>query len=112
MNYILKILLSTVAVIILAKLIPGVTVDTYTTAIWVAFLIGILDTFLKPVLVVLTIPVTILTLGLFLFVINAGLILLADNWIDGFSVSGFWTALLFSILVTFLESFLYKILND
>lgn len=112
MNYILKILLSAVAVIILAKLIPGVTVDTYTTAIWVAFLIGILDTFLKPVLVVLTIPVTILTLGLFLFVINAGLILLADNWIDGFSVSGFWTALLFSILVTFLESFLYKILND
>lgn len=111
MNYILKILLSTVAVIILAKLIPGVTVDTYTTAIWVAFLIGILDAILKPILVVLTIPVTILTLGLFLFVINAGLILLADNWIDGFAVSGFWTALLFSILLSFLESFLFKVLE-
>ncbi len=111
MNYILKILLSTVAVIILAKIIPGVTVDTYTTAIWVAFLIGILDAILKPILVVLTIPVTILTLGLFLFVINAGLILLADNWIDGFAVSGFWTALLFSILLSFLESFLFKVLE-
>jgi len=111
MNYILKILLSAVAVVLLAKLIPGVTVDTYTTAIWVAFLIGILDSFLKPVLVVLTIPVTILTLGLFLFVINAGLILLADNWIDGFSVSGFWAALLFSILLSFLESILYKVLE-
>ncbi|RLD81838.1 MAG: phage holin family protein [Bacteroidetes bacterium] len=111
MNYILKILLSAVAVVVLAKLIPGVTVDTYTTAIWVAFLIGILDTILKPILVVLTIPVTILTLGLFLFVINAGLILLADNWIDGFSVSGFWAALLFSILLSFLESILYKVLE-
>lgn len=111
MNYILKILLSAVAVVLLAKLIPGVMVDTYTTAIWVAFLIGILDTILKPILVVLTIPVTILTLGLFLFVINAGLILLADNWIDGFSVSGFWAALLFSILLSFLESILYKVLE-
>jgi len=111
MNYILKILLSAVAVIILSKLIPGVTVDTYTTAIWVAFLIGILDTILKPVLVILTLPVTILTLGLFLFVINAGLILLANNWIDGFSVSGFWTALLFSVLLSFVESILYKVLE-
>lgn len=111
MNYILKILLSAVAVVLLAKLIPGVIVDTYTTAIWVAFLIGILDAILKPILVVLTIPVTILTLGLFLFVINAGLILLADNWIDGFSVSGFWAALLFSILLSFLQSILYKVLE-
>lgn len=111
MNYILKILLSAVAVVLLAKLIPGVMVDTYTTAIWVAFLIGILDTILKPILVVLTIPVTILTLGLFLFIINAGLILLADNWIDGFYVSGFWAALLFSILLSFLQSILYKVLE-
>lgn len=111
MNYILKILLSAVAVVILAKLIPGITVDTYTTAIWVAFLIGILDAVLKPILVVLTIPITILTLGLFLFVINAGLILMANSWIDGFSVSGFWTALLFSILLSFLESILYKVIE-
>ncbi|MCF6223598.1 MAG: phage holin family protein [Flavobacteriaceae bacterium] len=111
MNYILKILLSAIAVIILSKILPGVEVDNYTTAIWVAFLIGILFTFLKPVLVVLTLPATILTLGLFLFVINAGLILIANNWIDGFSVSGFWTALLFSVLLSFFESILYKILK-
>ncbi len=111
MNYILKILLTAIAVIILSKILPGVEVDSYTTAIWVAFLIGILFTFLKPVLVVLTLPVTILTLGLFLFVINAGLILIADNWIDGFSVSGFWTALLFSVLLSFFQSVLYKIID-
>ncbi len=111
MNYILKILLAAVAVVILAKLLPGVSVDSYTTAIWVAFLIGILDSIVKPVFVVLTLPITVLTLGLFLFVINAVLILMANSWIDGFSVSGFWTALLFSILLSFLESILYKVLE-
>jgi len=111
MNYILKILLAAVAVVILAKLLPGVSVDSYTTAIWVAFLIGILDSIVKPIFVVLTLPITVLTLGLFLFVINAVLILMANSWIDGFSVSGFWTALLFSILLSFLESILYKVLE-
>lgn len=112
MNYILKILLSAVAVVILAKLIPGVEVNTYTTAIWVAFLIGILNSIIKPIFVILTIPITILTLGLFLFVINAILILMADSWIEGFHVSGFWTAFLFSILLSFLESILYKLLEN
>ncbi len=111
MNYILKILLTAVAVIILAKILPGVEVDSYVTAIWVAVLIGLLFAILKPILVVLTLPVTILTLGLFLFVINAALILIANSWIDGFSVAGFWTALLFSILLSFFESILYKVIE-
>lgn len=111
MNYIFKILLTAVAVLVLASILPGVTVDDYGTAIWVAFIVGILFSILKPILVILTLPVTILTLGLFLFVINAALILLANNWIDGFSVSGFWTALLFSILLSFFESFLHKLID-
>ena len=111
MNYIFKILLTAVAVLVLANILPGVEVDNYSTAIWVAFVIGLLFSILKPVLVILTLPVTIITLGLFLFVINAALILLANNWISGFSVSGFWTALLFSILLSFFESFLYKIIE-
>ena len=111
MNYIFKILLTAVAVLVLAYILPGVEVDNYSTAIWVAFVLGLLFSILKPILVVLTLPVTIITLGLFLFVINAALILLANNWISGFSVSGFWTALLFSILLSFFESFLYKIID-
>jgi len=111
MNYIFKILLTAVAVLVLAYILPGVEVDNYSTAIWVAFVLGLLFSILKPILVVLTLPVTIITLGLFLFVINAALILLANNWISGFSVSGFWTALLFSILLSFFESFLYKIIE-
>ena len=94
MNYLFKVLLTALAVLLIAYLLPGVEVDNYVTAIWVAFIVGILFSILKPILVILTLPVTILTLGLFLFVINAALILLANSWIDGFSVSGFWTALL------------------
>jgi len=111
MNYLFKILLTAVAVLVIAYLLPGVQVDDYGTAVWVAFIVGILFSILKPILVILTLPVTILTLGLFLFVINAALILLANNWIDGFSVSGFWTALLFSILLSFFESFLHKMIE-
>jgi putative membrane protein len=111
MNYILKILLSAFAVLVIAYILPGVQVDSYMTAIVVAFVVGLLFTILKPILVILTLPVTILTLGLFLFVINAVLILLANSWIDGFSVSGFWTALLFSILLSVFESVLYKIIE-
>jgi len=111
MNYILKILLSAFAVLAIGYILPGVQVDSYVTAIIVAFVVGLLFTILKPILVILTLPVTILTLGLFLFVINAALILLANSWIDGFSVSGFWTALLFSILLSLFESVLYKIIE-
>ena len=111
MNYIFKVLLTAFAVLVIAYVLPGVDVDSYGTAIWVAFIVGILFSILKPILVILTLPVTILTLGLFLFVINAAMILLANSWIDGFSVSGFWTALLFSVILSFFESILHKILE-
>ena len=109
MNYIAKILLTALAVLVIASLLPGVEVDEYSTAIWVAVVVGLLFSFLKPILVILTLPATILTLGLFLFVINAALILMANSWIDGFSVSGFWTALLFSILLSVFESLIQSL---
>ncbi|MGI9530656.1 phage holin family protein [Lutimonas sp.] len=111
MNYLFKVLLTALAVLLIAYFLPGVEVDDYGTAIWVAFIVGILFSILKPILVILTLPVTILTLGLFLFVINAAMILLANSWIDGFSVAGFWTALLFSILLSFFESILHKLIE-
>ncbi len=111
MNYLFKVLLTALAVLLIAYFLPGVEVDDYGTAIWVAFIVGVLFSILKPILVILTLPVTILTLGLFLFVINAAMILLANSWIDGFSVAGFWTALLFSILLSFFESILHKLIE-
>lgn len=112
MNLLLRILLSALAVVILAKILPGVRVDGYITAIIVAVVLSVLNFIVKPILIILTLPVTILTLGLFLLIINAIIILLADNLIGGFHVENIWWALLFSLLLSFLQSILYSLLND
>ncbi|ALU74129.1 phage holin family protein [Tenacibaculum finnmarkense] len=112
MNIFLKILLTAVAVILLAEFLPGVVVTNYTTAIIVAVVIALLNMFVRPILVVFTLPATLLTLGLFLFVINAIIILLAGNLIAGFAVNGFFTALLFSVLLSVFRSFLFSFLKE
>lgn len=108
MKVILKILLSAIAVIVLAKVLPGVEVVSLWTAIIVALVLAIFNAILKPLLVILTLPVTIITLGLFLLVINAAIILLADYFVDGFTVSGWLWALIFSVLLSFFQSILYS----
>ena len=112
MRFIIKILLSAVAVILIDKILPGVSVDEFSTAVWVALILGVLYAILKPVLVILTLPITILTMGLFLLVINAMMIMLAGNMIDGFNVAGFWSAVFFSILLSIFESILYKLIDS
>ncbi|OWW24046.1 hypothetical protein B4Q04_18230 [Zobellia sp. OII3] len=112
MKLILRILLSALAVVILSKVLPHVFVDSYTTAIIVAVVLSLLNFIVKPILVLLTLPVTILTLGLFLLVINAIIILLADNLIDGFTVDGILWAILFSLLLSFLQSILFSLLKE
>ncbi|SDM34911.1 putative membrane protein [Catalinimonas alkaloidigena] len=104
MGLILSILLSALAVMAGAYLLPGVTVDGYGTAIVVAIVLAILNAILRPILVILTIPVTILTLGLFLLVINVIIIYIADALIGGFEVAGFLSALLFSIILALLNA--------
>lgn len=112
MNLIIRLLLNALAVFILAYVLNGVSVDGYMGAIIVAIVLSILNLLVKPVLVILTLPVTILTLGLFLLVINALIILLADKLIDGFNVSSFWTAILFSILLSILQSLLQSVFKE
>ncbi len=112
MKFILRILLSALAVVILAKVLPGAGVDSYTTAIIVALVLSLLNFIVKPILIILTLPVTIITFGLFLLVINAIIILLADRLIDGFYVDSILWALLFSLLLSFLQSILFSLLKD
>lgn len=112
MKFILRILLTAVAVILLAKFLPGVSIASYGTAIIVALVLAILNLIVKPILVLLTLPVTIVTLGLFLLVINAVIILLADGFIPGFGVDGFWVALIFSLLLSLFQSILYSLLGS
>ena len=103
MKLLVRILLSAVAVVVIAKLMSSVSVDNYTTAIVVAVILGLLNMFVKPILVIFTLPVTIVTFGLFLLIINAIIIFMADSLVDGFSVDGWISALIFSFLLTFLE---------
>ncbi len=105
-------LLSALAVVILANLLGGVQVDSFMTALIVAVVLSLLNLIVKPVLVIFTLPVTILTFGLFLLVINALIILLADQLITGFSVANIWWALLFSLLLSFLQSIFFSALKE
>ena len=95
-----RILLLSVAVIVAAWLLPGVAVGSVWSVLLTAVVISLLDNLVRPILVVITLPVTAITLGLFLFVINAIIILLASEIVDGFEVSGFGSALLFSFVLT------------
>lgn len=103
MGFIIKILISALVVLLGAYLLPGVGVSSFGTALLVAVVLAILNTLVKPILIILTIPVTVLTLGLFLLVINAAIILLTDALVPGFEVAGFWWALLFSLILSLLS---------
>ncbi|MBP9152921.1 MAG: phage holin family protein [Flavobacteriales bacterium] len=104
MNILVKIIISSLAVLLTAWLLPGAHVTNYLDAIWVAIVLALLNGFLKPLLIILTIPITIFTLGLFLLVINAAIILMGSYMVNGFYVDGFWWALLFSLVLSIITS--------
>src|ERR1700676_4598201 len=108
MNFLLRILVTAVVAFGLSAVLGGIHIDTFWTAIVLSVVLAILNALLKPILIILTLPITFLTLGLFLFVINAGIILIAGKFVEGFRVDGFWWALLFSLLLSILVSILYK----
>jgi putative membrane protein len=110
MNFIAQLVISALAVIITSLLLPGVNIDSALTGILVAAVLAVLNSILKPLLVILTIPITVFTFGLFLLVINASMIMLAGKLVPGFSVDGFWTALFFSIILSLITS-LFNRLN-
>ena len=112
MNLLIRLIVTAGIVMLLAHFLPGVSVSGFIAALIVAIVLGVLNVIVKPILVILTIPITIITLGLFLFVINACIILLADKFVDGFGVTGFWTALLFSILLSISQSIAYSFLTE
>lgn len=112
MKLLLRLLVTAALVLLIANFLTGVHVASFTTAIIVAVVLGLLNLFIKPILVILTLPVTVITLGLFLLVINAIIILLCTNIVGGFAVDSLWTALLFSVILSILQSIAYKIVGD
>ncbi len=106
MGLFLRWLLVTTAILISAFLVPGVIVEGIWPALWVALFLGIFNLILRPFLIILTLPITVITFGLFIFIINTLLILLTSSIIQGFYVSGFLEALVFSVILSGVSYFL------
>jgi putative membrane protein len=119
MNFLAKLFISTFAVLITSYFLDGVTISSnqfltvdapeinkFITAFLVAVVLAFLNTIVKPILTILSLPITFFTLGLFLLVINAFIILFADKLVDGFKVDGFWTALWFSLVLSIVSAIL------
>lgn len=112
MKLLIRLLITTILIVVLGNFLPGIHVTTIKTALVVAVVLALLNTFLKPILVLFTFPVTMLTLGLFLLVINAGILLLADYFIDEFSVDSFVNAFVFSIVLSLCQWLLGLFVKD
>lgn len=103
-SFLVKILLGGISVLIAEFFIPGISIDTWVTGFLLAAILILINLTIKPLMILLTFPLTLLTFGLFLLVINALVILLADRIIPGFEVDGFWWALLFAIVLSIINS--------
>jgi putative membrane protein len=113
MKTLVKILITAVLVIIIANFMDGVVLqDGIKTSIIVAAVLGLLNMIVKPILIFFTLPITIFSLGLFLLVINALIILICSKLVTGFHVDGFWTALWFSIILSISQSIMYRLTKD
>jgi len=108
MNFLLRILITALVAFGLAYVLKGVYVDTFWTALVFALVLAVLNVLVKPVLIILTLPLTIITLGLFLFVVNTLVVLLASKFVDGFRIANFWWGLLFALLLAIITSVVFK----
>ena len=112
MRLLLVWLVNTVSLIAVAYLMPSISVASFTTAVVAALILGLVNTVIRPILVVLTLPATILTLGLFIFILNGLLFWMVGTWIDGFVVDGFWAgffgAIVYSIVSWALSALVLK----
>lgn len=110
-NILINWLIMALAVIASAYVLPGVTVASFVAALVVALVLGILNALIKPLLIILTLPISILTLGLFTFVINAFLVWVAAAIVNGFQVRSFWWALIFGIVLAIFQFLINSILG-
>ena len=112
MKLIVRVLVTSILVLLISHFMKGVHVASFTTALIVAVVLGLLNIFVKPILVLFTLPITFFTLGLFLLVINGLIIILCDNIVGGFDVDNFLTALLFSIILSVSQSLANLFIGD
>jgi putative membrane protein len=112
MRFIINLLITAVAVYVLSKLLePHVVINNFTTAIIFALVLALLNAIVKPLIVILTLPITIITLGLFLLVINVLIILLADKFVSGINIDGFLWAFIFGLLLSVVSAIIDRLVK-
>jgi len=111
MTLLLVWILNAVALLAVAYLLPGITVASFGSAMWAALILGLVNMLVKPVLILLTLPITIVTLGLFLFVVNALLFWFVGSMLTGFKVNGFWWAVIGAIVYSLISGFLTNLIS-
>ncbi len=112
MALLIQLLVSTVAILVASYILSGgVQVDGFWTALVIAIVLGVINMFIKPVITILTLPITIVTLGLFMFVLNALLIMLVSVIVPGFHIANFWWAFGFSLIVSVISSFMNALIK-
>lgn len=112
MQMLIALVLNAVALVITTKIVPGLTVDNYTTAVLAAVVLGVVNTFVKPVLSFVTAPLNVVTLGLFTFVINAVMLFIVSAVVPGLMVDGWVAAILGAIVLTVVSTVLSSVLKD
>jgi putative membrane protein len=111
MTLLLVWILNAVALLVVAYILPGIVVASFWSAMWAALVLGLINMLVKPLFVLLTLPITIVTVGLFLFVINALMFWLAGSILKGFQVNGFWWAVGGALLYSLISGFLTNLIN-
>ncbi|HCN51751.1 MAG TPA: hypothetical protein DIT10_22140 [Chryseobacterium sp.] len=112
MNLLIRLFVTAIVAFLLTKILPGVSFDGFSSAIIFAIVLGVLNIFVKPILSLFGLPLTILTLGFFALVINAAIVMIADYFIDSMHVDGFWWAFIFSILLSIVTSLANSMFSD
>jgi len=108
----IKLLITILSLFIVEKIVPGFYVDSFWTAVVVAIVLGIINTFIRPILQIIALPVSIATLGISAFLINVGLLMLVDAIVPGFAIANFWIAVMASVAMALVNWFLNKLIKD
>ncbi|MDO4880745.1 MAG: phage holin family protein [Capnocytophaga sp.] len=103
-RYILNIIITSLVIFGLSNFLPHINVTNFVSAIWFAIVLSFLNVFIRPILVILSLPLTLITFGFFLIIVNTIVIILADKLIDGIEIHGFWYAVLFSLCLSAVQS--------
>jgi putative membrane protein len=109
MKFLARIISTAIAILLVTRFMPHVSVDSAWTAVFLAIILSLLNVFVKPVLIFFTLPITVVTLGFFLLVINAAIVLMASKIVRGFEIDGFWWAMFFSVVLSLVVSIFEKL---